>query len=231
MKTSNILLAITLSVFFLVTLSSNFVLKKQFDKKDKDDEFYGFSKHQVGTFKYLRLKGRGFALTEIQQGPTAEIRMITLPQYLEWAHSGDTLVVTYKADWKQGYLPRDAFGSLPSIYIIAPKLEGIVSDSIRARIKDYKFEDLIVEQKGNSLMLANSTVRNFKATISRNGYLLLNPQSRIEMADIDIRDNSTFNAEKDIFGDINTLIDSSAYISMPGSMLKKMITGNKIAPR
>lgn len=231
MKTSNILLAVALSVFFLVTLSSNFVLKNQFDKIDKDDKFYGFSKHQVGAFKYLHLKGRGFALTEIQQGPTAEIRMITLPQYLEWAHSGDTLVVTYKADWKQGYLPRDAFGSLPSVYIIAPKLEAIISDSIRTRIKDYKFEDLIVEQKGNSLMLANSTVNNFKATISRSGYVLLNPQSRIEMADIDIRDNSTFNAEKDIFGDINTLIDSSAYISLPGSMLKKMMKENKLTPR
>ncbi len=231
MKTSNILLIITLSIFFLVTLSSNFVLKKQFDKIDKDDKFYGFSKHSVGTFRYLHLKGKGFGLTEIQQGPEAEIRMITLPQYLEWQISGDTLVVTYKANWNQGYQARDAFGSTPSIYIIAPQLQGIISDNIRSKVKNYKFEDLVIDQKGDALMLDHATVRNLKATISGNGYLKLDPESQVGTADVDIRDSSTFNAEKDIFGNFDAMIDSSAYISLPGSMLKKMMRQQKLTPR
>lgn len=231
MKISNILLIITLSIFFLVTLSSNFVLKNKFDQIDKDDKFYGFSKHPVGAFKYLHLKGKGFGLTEIQQGPHAEIRMITLPKYLEWKTSGDTLVVTYKADWKQGYQPHDAFGSLPSIYIVAPQLEGIVSDSIRSKVKNYKFGDLAVDQKGDALMLDNASVRNLKVTISKNGYIRLNPECKIEMADVDIHDNSTFNAEKDVFGNFDALIDSSAYISLPGSMIKKMMREQKLTPR
>lgn len=231
MKTSNILLIITLSVFFLVTLSSNLVLKDKFDQIDKDDKFYGFSKHPIETFKYLHLKGKGFGLTEIQQGPKAEIRMITLPKYLEWKTAGDTLVVTYKADWKQGYQPHDAFGSLPSIYIIAPQLEGIISDNIRSKVKDYKFGDLVIDQRGDALLLDHTSVRNLKATISGNGFLKANPESRIEMAKIDIRDNSVFNAEKDIFGDFDAIIDSSAHISLPGSMIKKMMREQKIAPR
>ena len=231
MKTSNILLVITLSVFFLVTLSSNFVLKDKFDQIDKDDKFYGFSKHPVGTFKYLHLKGKGFGLTEIQQGPKAEIRMITLPKYLEWKTSGDTLVVIYKADWKQGYQPHDAFGSLPSIYIVAPQIEGIVSDSIRSKVKNYKYGDLTVDQKGDAMMLDNASVRNLKATLSKNGYLRLNPDCKIQMADVDIHDNSTFNAEKDVFGNFDAMIDSSAYISLPGSMIKKMMREQKLTPR
>lgn len=231
MKTSNLLLIITLSIFVLVTLSSNFVLKNQFDKIDKDDKYHGFSKHPVGTFKYLHLKGKGFGLTEIQQGTKAEIRMITLPKYLEWKTSGDTLVVTYKADWKQGYQGHDAFGTLPSIYIIAPHLEAIVSDSIRAKVKNYQFGDLVVDQKGDALMLDQATVRNLKATISKNGYLRLNPECKVELADIDIRDKSTFNAEKDVFGNFDALIDSSAYISLPGSMIRKMVREQKLTPR
>lgn len=231
MKTSNVLLIISLSLFLLVTLSSNFILKNKFDQIDKDDEYYGFSKHPIGAFKYLHLKGKGFGLTEIKQGQTPEIRMITLPKHLEWKHSGDTLVVTYKADWNQGYQPHDAFRSLPSIYIIAPQLEGIISDNIRSKVKDYKFDDLMIDQKGDALLLENTTVRNLKATISGNGYLKLNPDSRIEIANIAIRDNSIFNAEKDVFVNFDALIDSSAYISFPGSMLKKLMREQKTAPK
>lgn len=232
MKTSNILLTVAVALFVLVSLSSNLVLKNQFDKIDKNDKFYGFTKHPVSAFRYVHLKGKGFALTQIESGTSPEIRMLTLPQYMDLKMSGDTLVMTYKPDWELGYQPRGGgFGSLPSIYIIAPKLEGIISDNVRCVVKDYRFDDLTVIQKGDGLLLNNSSVRNFTATISDYAYLKLNPDSRIETANIDIRDSSTLNAEKDIFKDFHARIDSSAYISMPGSMLKKMMTGNKITPR
>ncbi|PSL20764.1 hypothetical protein [Dyadobacter jiangsuensis] len=231
MKTSNILLAITISIFFLVTLSSNFILKKQFDKIDKDDKFHGFSKHPVGAFKYVHLQGKGFGLTEIQHGPKAEIRMITLPKYLDYKNSGDTLILTYKPDWNQGYIGRDASFLAPSIYIIAPKLEGIISDKIQSRVNNYKFDDLVVRQNGDALVIQNSTIHKLKATISDYGYLKLTPGNRVEKADIDILDHSTLNTEKDIFNDVNAVIDSSAYISLPGSMLKKLMKENKITPR
>ncbi len=231
MKTSHILLIITLSIFSLVTLSSNLILKNQFEQVDKDDKFYGFSKHPVGAFKYVHLRGKGFGLTEIQQGAEAQIRMITLPKFLDYKNAGDTLVLTYKADWNPGYMGRDAAFLAPSIYIIAPKLEGIISDSIHSRVNNYKFDTLVVRQNGDALVIQNSTVRKLKATISHRGYLKLNPGSQVEKADIDILDRSTFSSEKDIFNDVNAVIDSSAYISLPGSMLKKMMKENKLTPR
>jgi hypothetical protein len=231
MKTSNTLLIITLSIFFLVTLSSNFILKKQFDKIDKNDRFHGYSKHPVGTFKYIHLKGKGFALTEIQQGPVPQIRMITPSKYIEYKNVGDTLVLNYKPDWKQMYTGRDASYLSASIYIITPKLEGIINDSIQARVNNFKFDNLVLRQNGDATVIQNSSVRNLKARIAHKGYLKFDQRSRVEKADIDIIDQSTFNAEKDIFGDVSPVIDSAAYISLPGSMLKKLIKNNKITPR
>ncbi|GGM82252.1 hypothetical protein GCM10010967_12410 [Dyadobacter beijingensis] len=231
MKTSNILLIITLSVFFLVTLSSNFILKNKFDKVDKNDRFHGYSKHPVGAFKYVHLKGKGFALTEIQQGTTPQIRMITLSKYIEYKNVGDTLVLNYKPDWKQMYTGRDASYLAASIYIITPKLEGIINDSIQTKVNGFKFDSLTIRQNGDALIIQNSSVSSLKARIAHKGYLRFDQRSRVETADIDIIDQSTFNTEKDIFGDVNPVIDSAAYISLPGSMLKKLIKNNKITPR
>lgn len=231
MKTSNILLTVAISLFVLVTLCSNLILKNQFDKIDKDDEFYGFARHPVPAFRHVRLQGKNFALTEIQQGSKPEIRMLTLAKFLEWKMSGDTLVVNYKPDWNPGYQPRASFGSLPSIYIIAPKLEGIFANNIRCAVRDYQFDNLVVEQKGDGLLFENSSAKKLTATIYDYGYLQLKPDNHFGSTDIDVRDSSTFHAEKDVFTDLKAKIDSSAFINMPGSMLRKMMAGNKITPR
>lgn len=224
MKTSNILLLLTVSLFFLVTLCSNLVLKNQFDKIDKKDLFYGFSKHPVKPFQYIRLQGKGFGLTEIRQGTAPEIRMVTLDRYLQWETSGDTLVLTYKADWNQGYqIKGGGFGSLASIYVITPELKGIISDNVRCKVRSCKFKDFVVHQKGDGLSLTNSSMDKLTALVASNGYLKLDSETRIGTADIEVRDSSTLSADEDMFTKFNAKIDSSAYISMPGSMLKKML--------
>jgi hypothetical protein len=232
MKTSNILLLVTVSLFLLVTLCSNLVLKKQFDAIDKKDLFYGFSKHPVKPFQYVKLQGNGFGLTEIRQGPTPEIRTITLDKYLQWDVVGDTLVLAYKADWNQGYqIKGGGFGSLASIYIVTPELKGIISDNIRCKVKDYKFEDLVVRQKGDGLSISGSSIDKLTALVASNGYLKLDSKNQIGMADIEVRDSSTLSADKDMFKIFNAKIDSSAYISMPGSMLTNLRRPETPCPR
>jgi hypothetical protein len=224
MKTSNILLLVTVSLFLLVTLCSNLVLKKQFDAIDKKDPFYGFSREPIKPFHYIRLQGKGFGLTEIAPGPKTEIRMITNPQYLDWNVSGDTLIVTYKADGDQGYQYRgSAFGYRPSIYITTPQLKGIVSDNIKCKVSNYKLEDLFIDQKGDGIFLNGSSIENLTAIVRANGYLKLGTKSAIGTADVAVRDSSGLSADKDVFEVLNAKIDSSATISMPGSMLTKML--------
>lgn len=219
MKTSNILILVTSFLFLSVTLCSNFVLKKQFDQIDKNDPYYGFSKDPIKPFHYIRLTGKGFGLTEIAQGPKSEIRMITEAKYLEWKVSGDTLVVTYKADWNQGYITRGgAYGNNPSVYITAPQLKGIMSDEIRCKVTNFKFQDLFVNQKGDGLLLNGASVDNLTARISANGYFMVNSKSTIGNADIEVRDSSAFSAENDVFKVIDLEIDSSAFVRIPGSI-------------
>lgn len=228
MKTSNILFIVTVSIFFLVTLCSNLVLKTQFDKIDKNDPFYGFSKHQVKPFQYVKLQGQDVGVTEIRQGPVAEIRMITLSRYMQWDYSGDTLVLTYIPEGNPGYRPRGGgFTAFPSFYVITPSLKGIVSDNIRCKVRDFKFGDLVVQQKGDGLFLAGSSIDNLTASVSAYGYLKLDPNNHIGTADIAVHDSSALSAEKDMFKQFNAKIDSTAYISMPGSMLKKITEGKK----
>jgi hypothetical protein len=224
MKTSNILLLATVSLFLLVTLCSNLILKKQFDAIDKNDPYYGFSREPLKPFHYIRLQGKGFGLTEIAPGAKAEVRMITDAKYLEWVASGDTLIVTYKADWNQGYQYRGStFGARPSVYITTPQLKGIISDNIKCKVSNYKFGDLFVDQKGDGIFLNGSSIEKLTARVRANGYLKLDAKTAIGTADVEVRDSSGLSADKDVFGVLNVKIDSSATISMPGSMLKKML--------
>ena len=116
MKTSHILFLTTMSLFIAFTLGINWILKGEFDKIDKKDPYVGFSSHPLEPFKYVRLHGSGFGLTEIRTDKAPELKMIIEPKYLDWKVAHDTLTIYFKNDWKRNnQIIGGDFESRPSI--------------------------------------------------------------------------------------------------------------------
>jgi len=223
MKTSHILFLTTLSLFIAFTLGINWVLKSEFDKIDKTDPYVGFSSHPLKPFKYVKLHGTGFGLTEIRTDKAPELKMIIEPKYLDWKVANDTLTIFYKEDWKRNNMIIGSdYEARPSIYVFTPELAGIVSEQIRTRVMRAKTPRLDVRQHGDGMLIIRSEIGTVKADVKNNGYLRFHSSNSPLNADITIADSSSFHSDKDIFKHLDTSIDSTAHLNVPGSVIQKL---------
>lgn len=223
MKTSHILFLTTMSLFLAFTLGINWVLKSDFEKIDKTDPYVGFSSHPLKPFKYVKLHGTGFALTEIRTDKAPELKMIIEPKFLDWKVANDTLTIFYKADWKRNNMIIGAdYEARPSIYVFTPELAGITSDQVRTRVMRAKTPHLDIHQKGDGMMIIHSEIQEINADIKNNGYLRFHAFNNPLNVDITVSDSSSFQSDRDIFKDFNASIDSMAHLNVPGSVIKKL---------
>lgn len=223
MKTSHILFVTTLSLFIAFTLGINWVLKSDFEKLDKTDPYVGFSSHPLKPFKYVKLYGSSFGLTEIRTDKAPELKMIINPKFIDWKVANDTLTIFYKPDWKRNdQVIGDDYQARPSIYVFTPELAGITSDQVRSRVMGAKTPHLDIRQNGDGMLIMRSEIPEIKAAIKSNGYLRLGMANGPLNAEITIADSSSFHSDKDIFKHFNASIDSMAHLNVPGSVIKKL---------
>lgn len=221
MKISNILLIIIFTVTFLVLLGSNLVLKAEYDKIDKQDPMYGYNKQTVQSFKYVKLEGKAFGLTEIRPGKNFEVLTLPEKRLFDWKVTGDTLVFTYKRDWElfRPFSEQD-LGIAPTVFITAPEVRGIIANNVPFIVKNWKSADMFIRQNGGALQLGNNTIENLKTDVSSGGFLMVNPTNDFYNAEIQIADSSTFKVEKDVFKSLRARVDSSSHITIPGGMFQ-----------
>jgi hypothetical protein len=223
MKTSHILFLTTISLFVAFTLGINWVLKSEFEKIDKTDPYVGFSSHPLKPFKYVKLHGSGFGLTEIRTDKAPEIKMIIEPKYIDWKVANDTLTIFYKNDWKRNNMIIGAdYEARPSIYVFTPTLAGITSDQIRTRVMRVKTPRLDIHQNGDGMLLMRSEIQEIKVDVKNNGYLRFHAFNNPLNADITVTDSSSFQSDKDIFKHLSASIDSTAHLNVPGSVVRKL---------
>ncbi|SDG73324.1 hypothetical protein SAMN04487996_122110 [Dyadobacter soli] len=212
-----------MSLFIAFTLGINWVLKSDFQKIDKSDPYVGFSSHPLKPFKYVKLHGSGFGLTEIRTDKAPELKLFIDPKYLDWKVANDTLTIFYKEDWKRNNMVIGAdYESRPSIYVFTPQLAGIYSDQIRTRIMRAKTPHLDIQQNGDGMLVMRSEIPEIKASIKNNGYMRFHGSNAPLNADITVADSSSFQSDKDIFKHLNTSIDSTAHLNVPGSLIQKL---------
>lgn len=221
MKTSNILILGLLALTLLFGLSSNFVLKGEFKKIDQNDPFAGYRKEPLKSFKYVTLSGKAFGLTQIQQGDKFEVRTTINPEILDWNIVNDTLKVNYKRNWNEaGYNPPNPFDGKPVIYIIAPKLSYIRSSGVTCIVRNWKTEDLTIDQRGNRMLITDNTFGNLSARLTAQGYIQINHKNKIEKAVVTVKDSSAFTTEN-VFKSFSMQVDSAAHVSLPGNLIKQ----------
>jgi hypothetical protein len=219
MKTSNILLIVLFSFTFLALLGSNMVLTKEYDKIDKNDPLYGFNRKIVQPFKYVKLEGKAFGLTEIHPGKSFEILTLPEKRLLDWRVTGDTLVFIYKRDWElfRPFSEQD-LGNTPTVVITAPEVRGIIANNVPFSIKNWKSADMFIRQIGGALLLGHNTIENLTTDMSSGGYAKFDHSNNLGNVAIQVKDSSSLKIEKDVFKSFKANVDAAAHIDLPGNL-------------
>lgn len=230
MKTSNLLLLALLAFVFISMIGYDLGLKKNFDRIDRNDPYYGYSHDKLPPFKYVKLTGKQFGMVQILPGKNFEMRKQNLSGFpynagLEWKIVGDTLLVTHSLDidryaFGNGY----TFGRNTYLYIMAPALSGIQSDGIVASVKGWKGDEFLVKQTGEGIRLMDNVFDQLSIEAHAGGYVEMKGSNHIGAAKIQVRDSSTLIVEKDVFESLKVQVDSSAHLNLPGSLLKKSLS-------
>lgn len=224
MKASNILVISLLAMIFLGIIGSNMVLKAEYEKLRKEDPLAGYKKETLKPFKYVKLEGKTFGVTEIRPGTKPEINQNGDPKELSWEVRHDTLVVTFKKDWAQNWPHREELlGSVASIYIFTPQLSGVDSDNAFCRIKGWKSNALTVNQKGSLFVMVDNEIANLDLNLTSGNYGKIGSRNVLGNVRLQIADSSSLIVEKDVIKTFDADIANSAHVSMPGSLLRKAV--------
>ncbi|WP_247232136.1 hypothetical protein [Telluribacter sp. SYSU D00476] len=229
MKTSNKLLLGLLAFAILFLIGTSFSLKAEFSKIDKNDSFYGYLHDTLTPFRYVKLDGKQFGVAQIQPGKTFEIRRIDLSNSVDhakvsWTMVGDTLVVRYeREDFESPFNGRDIFTERPHLYILAPALEGISSNGIVSKVTGWPGGTFRIRQTGREMMLADNKFDTVSVENQAGATVIIKGTNQLGATSVLIRDSSSVVVEKDIFTSLQLTMDSTAHISLPGSLIRKQL--------
>ena len=226
MKTSNILLITLFSLTLLVLVGSNLVLKAGYDRIDKSDPLWGYRKESPKPFKYVKLQGKAFGMTEISAGKEYKITAGPDKKYYDWKVVGDTLIFNYHRDWElSAPFSEDALGMNPNFYITAPEIKTITSQNVPVRIKNWKSGDLLINMNKGALLISNSTIDNLNTNVHSGGFVKFESSNILGNVTVQVKDSSSLKVETDIFKSFKANVDSNTHINLPGSLYKD-VAGN-----
>ncbi|MPR33136.1 hypothetical protein [Salmonirosea aquatica] len=230
MKTSNLLLLALLAFVFISMIGYDLGLKKNFDRIDRTDPYYGFSHDTLPPFKYIKLTGKQFGMVQIRPGKTFEMRKQDVDHMwgdpgLEWKVVHDTLFIYHTLDTERypygnGY----DFRSNTYLYIMAPALSGVQSDGVVANVRGWKSGEFSIRQSDKAILLTNNTFDQLNIEAHAGGFVEIKGNNQIGAATLQVRDSSTLIVEKDIFKSMEIQADSSAHINLPGSLLRRSLS-------
>ncbi|NIJ52138.1 hypothetical protein [Dyadobacter arcticus] len=222
MKRSNIVLIGLFALILIVTVGSNLILKAEYEKMDKTNPLASYTKVTLPAFRYLKLDGKAFAVTQIQPGKNHELRVIAEPQYLKWKLEGDTLHFTYLRDWQKNDMPKEfELRATPTFYIMAPSLDGIVSDGVVLKVNNWDIKKMSVQLNGGAIQFSENKIEDLKLNLNGDVLSKIDEKNSFGNASFYVYDHSTLNIDNDVFQSFEMQVDSSAHISLPGSLLKK----------
>ncbi|TLV01281.1 hypothetical protein [Dyadobacter luticola] len=221
MKLSNLILTGLYSVVLLVTVGSNLILKAEYDKLDKTDALVSYRKEVLPPFHYVKLGGNTFGVTQIQPGKSHELRVIADPKLMRWKVIGDTLKITYQRDWAVNDRRKEwELGATPTFYVIAPEILGISNDDAIIKVNGWKSKAMKITQHDGAVQFSDNHIENLHLDFTSDVVGKMDPNNTFEKADFKVGPKSSLHVEKNIFGSYEMNVDSSAHVSLPGTMLK-----------
>ena len=159
--TSKVLLAL-LVVLFAGLLSSNIILKKEYDKVDKSDIYWNYERVLEQPFKYLKITGGNGTKIAFEQSPKYSVRV--LQEWKRW-HNGelkahvknDTLFINfdfipanlYEKSWMKG---------ITAVRIFAPQLLSVDGFNTNFEMFKLKQKSITVNMSGKSTFEVESMI-------------------------------------------------------------------------
>ena len=149
--TTKILLAMLL-LFTLGLFASNVLLKKEYDKTDKNDIYWTYGKILEQPFKYLNIEGGNVTNIAYEQSKTASVRV-----FKDWegyksgavrAHvKNDTLFITFPNTYKDQYEKRWLnWNTL--VRIFSPELLAVNGVDTKFEMFRLKQNNIITNKRG-----------------------------------------------------------------------------------
>ncbi|MPR31803.1 hypothetical protein [Salmonirosea aquatica] len=220
MQKSNKILISVVSLFTIVTLGCNVILKAQYDKIDFDDPYHGYGTEIVSPFKHVVLSGTGRGLTQILPGREFQIKTTLSERALNWKVEGDTLRVDLARNLNENnWAPNDLSKAEPVAFIIAPRVSGVYSTGVNCKVSDLKNERFTLRQEKSRVLLVNNSIQNLTAQVVLGSSLTIDQKSRIDTAAISLNDSSRLTAADDNFKRFQLQADESAHLELPMSLI------------
>lgn len=161
--TSKVLLAL-LVILFAGLLSSNIILKKEYDKVDKTDIYWNYERILQQPFKYLKITGGNGTKIAFHQSPKFSVRM--LQEWKRW-HNGelkvrvnnDTLFINFD------FIPANLYEkswmeSITAVRIFAPQLLSVDGFNTNFEMFKLKQKSISVNMSGKSIFEVESMIPN-----------------------------------------------------------------------
>lgn len=220
MKTSNQLLIGLIVIIFAAIFGTAAVLKREYEKIDKDDPYYGYDTDTLADFSAIRLEGKYPNLIQIQAGDQFEIKMRdSKPLRMKWAIRNDTLVLTYpEADFPNWFTVRETLAGRAGLYILAPQLTSVQAKSTTCKLSGWDLADLELIQQGENsgMAITESNIENLSALVTEGAMMWIEQPNHIVKAQVKVQDVSTFTARPSAIDSIAIQADSTAQVQIPG---------------
>ncbi|GAB3899379.1 hypothetical protein GCM10028803_20420 [Larkinella knui] len=224
MKTSNKLLIAFFTIGLLTLIGANVALRKEYDKINFSDPFYGLTSVSIKPFRVLKLEGNSAGLVSVQTGKVSEIRLPDKDRDLfSYRLNGDTLVFSYKpksVPWQSK--ANQYFDAAPAAVILTPKLETLLTTRVSCNLNQLTADQLQIVQDNSGILLTNSSIGKLTVLDQKGSELHTKPTNRVGNATVVSRDSSVFMVERDIFGSLTLETDSLGKVTIPGGLLKKL---------
>lgn len=226
--TVKLLIGLSIFLLFLMTISA-FSIKKQFEKIDKNDQFWSFEKRETGRFSHVKIIGNTKITGKLAiiQGPKFQLNVSgRLSKNLKTNLIGDTLVISFKLGKED--IPAYQMTST-EIVLISNELKSLLAIDQIADVQGFNQESIRIDCGFNSnVSFEKNIFKNIKLTLGENSNFNFNSQTGIEKnydfqpenLDVEMKRNSSLNMSNVLPKHMTLNNDEHSFLNLNSATLK-----------
>ena len=164
MKWSTRILTTMLVAAIAGLLASNIILKKEYNKVDKNDTYWAYGKVLEQHFKYIKIDGGNITNIAFEQSPNCSVRVLhdwqrIRPNPIETSVKNDTLYIKFT------YIPTDEGEKnwmkwLTLVRVFSPELLSVEGFNTNFEMYKLKQKNITVNMSGKSKFEVESFIRD-----------------------------------------------------------------------
>lgn len=172
MKVSSLILLVTFVLLVTAMFASNILLKKEYDKVDKNDLYWTYGKILQQPFKHLKIEGGNVTKIAFEQSKSSSVRVFKNwdgyeKQLVKTFVKNDTLFVKFPNTYKDQY-EKDRLKWNTLVRIFSPELLSVDGVDTNFELFKLKQKSITIHLSGKSKLEVESYLSNLDTlTISQ----------------------------------------------------------------